>query len=64
MKDLKVNDEVFDGDGFITTIKNVSNIHYNPCYKITFDTNESIICDHEHRWEVYSGFGQTNNKKI
>lgn len=52
MKDLKIGDEVFDRDGEITKIKHVSEIHNNPCYKITFDNSESIVCDHEHKWVI------------
>jgi hypothetical protein len=54
MSEIQVGDIVFDGDGNYTTVENVSDIHYNPCYKIVFDTNEEIICDHEHRWEICS----------
>lgn len=52
MKDLKVGDEIFDGKGNITKIKHVSEIHYNPCYKIKFDNNTEIIADHEHKWVI------------
>lgn len=52
--DLQKGDLIFDGNGDLTPIKNVSSIHYNPCYKITFDTNDELICDHEHRWVVNS----------
>lgn len=52
MKDIEVGDEIFDGDGNITKVKHVSSIHKNPCYKITFDTKEEIVCDHEHKWEI------------
>ena len=52
MKDISVGDMIFDGDGKLTNVKHVSEIHNNPCYKITFDTNDSIVCDHEHRWVI------------
>lgn len=52
MIDIKVNDEIFDGDGKLTKVKNISEIHYNPCYEITFDTGDKIVCDHEHRWVI------------
>jgi hypothetical protein len=52
MKDLEVGDEVFDKNGEITKVLNVSSIHENPCYEIKFDNSESIVCDHEHKWEV------------
>lgn len=52
MRDIKQGDSIFDGDGNLTTVENVSIVHYNPCYKITFDTNDTIICDHEHKWLI------------
>lgn len=50
MQDIDRGDVIFDGDGNPTKVVEVSEVHYNPCYKITFDTNDTIICDHEHRW--------------
>lgn len=52
MGELKVGDTIFDGKGNPTKIEHVSEIHYNPCYKITFDNNEEVVCDHEHRWVI------------
>lgn len=50
--DLKVGDKVFDKNGKETSIVHKSEIHTNPCYKITFDNGDSIVADHEHRWEI------------
>lgn len=52
MKDLKEGDKVFDRDGNITTVLHKSNIHHNPCYKITFDNSESIVADKDHKWII------------
>ena len=52
MSEIKVGDEVFDKNGNLTKVLNVSSIHNNPCLKIKFDNNTEIICDDEHRWEV------------
>jgi hypothetical protein len=52
MGTLSLQDKVFDKNGKLSKIKHISHVHYNPCYKITFDTNEKIICDHEHKWEI------------
>lgn len=52
IKDIQQGDVIFDGDGKKTTVNAVSEIHYNPCYKITFDTGDEIICDHEHKWVI------------
>ena len=54
MGDLKVGDEIFDGNGDVTKITNVSEIHNNPCYKLTFDRGDHIIADHEHKWVIYN----------
>lgn len=52
MGELTFNDRVFDKDGNLCNIKNISEVHYKKCYKITFDTNEAIISDFEHRWLI------------
>lgn len=43
---------IFDKDGNPTKILHKSEVHYNPCYKITFDNGDTIVADHEHRWEI------------
>lgn len=53
MGELKVGDEVFDRHGKICKVKSKSEIHFNPCYKITFDDKTEIICDVDHRWVVH-----------
>lgn len=58
LQDLTKEDIIFDKDGNKTNILNISEVHNNPCYKITFDNGEEIIADHEHRWLVsYSTYG-------
>lgn len=52
LKDINKEDIIFDKDGKETRIKNISEIHNNPCYKIIFDSGEEIIADHEHRWLI------------
>lgn len=58
MGDVEEGNIIFDGDGNPTKVIHVSEVHYNPCFKITFDTNETLVADHEHRWEV-----EIRNKK-
>lgn len=55
MGELKQGMEVFDNSGNLCKIKHVSEIHYNPCYEITFDNGEKITCDNEHMWYVKIG---------
>lgn len=70
MGSLNKGDKIYSGEGKLTTILNVSEVHYNPCYKIIFDTNEEIVCDHEHKWELENGIFTTeemfkmNSKKL
>lgn len=52
MKDLKVGDKVFDKDGNLCNITVKSEVHYNPCYKITFSKDFSIVADCDHRWLI------------
>ena len=49
LADLTKKDIIFDRDGNETNINNISEIHNNPCYKITFDNGEEIVADHEHK---------------
>lgn len=52
IRNIKEGEEIFDKDGNVTKVLHKSDIHYNPCYKITFDNGESIVADHEHRWLI------------
>lgn len=64
MKDIKVEDVIFDGNGKLTKVKHVSNVHYNSCYKIIFNTNEEIIADNEHKWVIFNGTNLNNSKEF
>lgn len=52
MKDLKIGDTVFDKDGKQCKVVVKSEVHNNPCYKIHFSKDFSIIADEEHRWLI------------
>ena len=52
IRELQEGDVIFDKDGNPTKILNKSEVHYNPCYKITFDNGDTITADHEHRWLI------------
>ena len=58
--DLQEGDIIFDKDGNPTKILHKSEIHYNPCYKITFDNGDTIVADHEHRWEISFSTSKTS----
>lgn len=55
MGQLEIGDILFDKDGNQTCVLEKSEIHNNPCYEISFNTGESIIADHEHKWVVDVG---------
>lgn len=52
IKEIKEGDTIFDKDGNSTKVLHKSKVHFNPCYKITFDNGETIVADHEHRWLI------------
>lgn len=54
MGELTTNDVVYDKDGNETKILFVSEVHNNPCVRIQFNDNYSIVCDTDHRWLVSS----------
>jgi hypothetical protein len=58
MGTLNLNDKVYDKDGFMVAIKNISSIKHKKCLKLVFDNNEEIISDFEHRWLVFTKRGK------
>lgn len=60
MESLTINDKVYDKDGNLVNIKNISKIKNKRCLKMKFDNNEEIVSDFEHRWLVYT---EQNYKK-
>lgn len=52
MGSLTINDKVYDKDGKLCNIKNISNVKNKKCYKINFNNGESIVADFEHRWLI------------
>ena len=55
MGSLEKGDVLFDMNGEPCTILEKSEVHHNKCYKISFDTGETIVSDYEHRWVVTLG---------
>ena len=45
MEALQIGDKVFDRDGNLCNVVAKSEVHYNPCYKITFSKDFSIVAD-------------------
>lgn len=56
MENLNLKHKVFDKDGNMCNIINISNIHEKKCLKIKFDNNEEIISDFEHKWLIHKGY--------
>ena len=52
MENLKVGDIVFDKDGKQCKVIVKSEIHHNPCYKIHFSKDVSLVADEDHRWLI------------
>ena len=52
MENISVGDSIFDGNGEVTKVKLISDIHYNPCFELKFDNGDTLVADHEHRWVV------------
>lgn len=57
MRDIEVGDILYDRDRNETRVLNVSSVHNNPCYKITFNEGFSIVADCDHRWVIQSYIG-------
>lgn len=60
---LTIDDKIYDKDGQLCSIKNISNIHHKKCLKMKFDNGEEIISDFEHRWLIHFKNGQSYNGK-
>lgn len=52
MGTLSKDDKVYDMNGELTEITNISGVKHKKCYKIMFDNKEEIVADFEHRWLI------------
>ena len=64
MGQIEIGDVVFDKNGEKTNVIGVSEIKKKPRYKITFDNNDEIIADGEHRWEIYFWYTKEHPKTV
>lgn len=53
MGTVQVGDMIFDKKAVPRRVKAASRVHYKPCLEIVFDDNTTVVCDEDHRWEVY-----------
>ncbi len=64
MGDLRVGDEVFAADGSVCRVTAKSSVHWKDCYRMTFDDQTSIVCDHDHLWSTRSGVHGSVTAKV
>jgi hypothetical protein len=62
MGTINEGDIVYDKDGKQTEVLHTSEIHHNPCYKITFDNGDNIVADHQHKWLINDGYVLTTEQ--
>ena len=64
LKDIKVNDVVYDENGEQCNVVNVTDIMNNrPCYKITFSDGATIIADEDHQWMIDTKASRDSQKR-
>lgn len=61
MGTLTKNDKVYDKDGNLVDILNISKVKNKKCLKIIFDNNEEIVSDFEHRWLVFKDINEKDD---
>lgn len=54
MGTLNKSDKVYDKDGDLVNIMNISQVKNKKCLKIKFDNNEEVVSDFEHRWLIFT----------
>ena len=54
MGTLTKEDKVYDKDGNLVDIMNISQVKNKKCLKMVFDNGDEIVSDFEHRWLVYT----------
>ena len=54
MGTLTKEDKVYDKDGNLVDITNISQVKNKKCLKMVFDNGDEIVSDFEHRWLVYT----------
>lgn len=65
MGTVQVGDTVYDKEGKRTKVLHTSEVHHRNCYKITFNNNDTIIADNEHRWLItFGSFSRGVEEKV
>ena len=64
MDTLTKEDKVYDKDGDLVDILNISQVKNKKCLKMTFENGDEIISDFEHRWLVNKDEHHSSNESI
>ena len=64
MGTLNKSDKVYDKDGDLVNIMNISQVKNEKCLKIKFDNNEEVVSDFEHRWLVYTESSGVKKERV
>ena len=66
IKDIHIGDQIYGGDGQLTTVTNKTQLQKNlKFYKITLRDNRVIRCCEDHLWKVWDKYkNQTKDSKI
>lgn len=55
MRDVREGDTVFGVSGKPCRVVAKSGVHHKPCLELVFDNGETVVCDEDHKWLVYTG---------
>ena len=64
MGTVEVGDIVYDKEGKKCKVLHTSEVHHRKCYEITFNNNDKIIADNEHRWLITFGDAASGLKDV
>jgi hypothetical protein len=64
MGTLTKEDKVYDKDGNLVDIMNISQVKNKKCLKMVFDNGDEIVSDFEHRWLVYTTQGGIKKEQV
>tara|TARA_R110001632_G_scaffold87998_1_gene190780 strand:+ start:1805 stop:3742 length:1938 start_codon:yes stop_codon:yes gene_type:complete len=64
MGTLNKSDKVYDKDGDLVNIMNISQVKNKKCLKIKFDNNEEVVSDFEHRWLIFTSERGVKKEKV
>ena len=56
MGEVAVGDYLISRNGEPTRVTHKSEVKSLPCFRLTFDDGNSVVCDEEHRWVVVRGY--------